>query len=175
MAVSTLVVTPGLATANAYCTVAFADQYDEDRPSVGTTWSAATADAKAAAILWATTLMDSLWDWTGFSTDEVQVLMWPRQGMQKRTLYEFVDENTIPPELQEATAEYARQLLVADLAGNSQVETEGIKSLKAGSVAFTFRENVVAKRMPDTVFHLIPSSWGTVRSRVQSFSQLVRV
>ncbi len=175
MPVTPIDVTPGSASANAYVTVAVADQYDLDRPSVGVTWASATSDQKIAAILWATTLMDSLWDWNGFATDETQVLLWPRQGMQKRTLYEFVDENTIPPELQEATAEYARQLLVTDLAGNSDIETFGIRALKAGSVALTFANSVTAKPVPDTVFHLIPSSWGTVRSRVQSFSQLERV
>jgi len=174
MPVSTLVTTPGAANANAYCTLAFAEQYQLDRPAVGTTWSAATSDQKNAAILWATLLMDSLWDWTGHTTDTTQVLQWPRQGMLKRTGWEYVDVHTIPTELQQATAEYARQLLAGDLAGNSDIETQGITSLRAGPVALTFKDSVIAKPVPDTVFNLIPPSWGSVRSRVGGFSRLAR-
>ncbi|KKK77624.1 hypothetical protein LCGC14_2851700 [marine sediment metagenome] len=174
MAVSTLVTTAGSATANAYVTLVVADQYDEDRPSVGTTWSSATDAEKNAAILWATTLMDSLWEWSGFTTDSIQSLLWPREGMLKRNEWEYVDDDVIPPELQEATAEYARQLLVSDRAGDSDIETQGLTAVKAGPVALQFKQGVVAKPVPDTVFHLIPSSWGTVKSRISSVRDLVR-
>jgi hypothetical protein len=174
MPVSTLITTAGSANANAYCDVAFADQYQLDRPAVGTTWTLANPDMKSAALLWATRLMDSLWNWTGFPTDAHQALLWPRQGMLKRNGWEYVDMHTIPVELQNATAEYARQLLVSDLAGNSQIETQGITSLKVGPVAFTFKEGVTAKPVPDTVFNLIPPSWGYPRSRNSGVRELLR-
>jgi len=174
MSVSTLVITAGSASANAYCDVAFADQYHADRPAVGTTWAIATPDQKSAAILWATKLMDALWCWSGFPTDAVQALLWPRQGMLKLNGWEYVDLHTIPVELQRATAEYARQLLVSDLAGNSDIETLKITSLRAGPVAFTFGEGVTAKPVPDTVFDLIPPDWGYPRSRNSGVKSLVR-
>jgi hypothetical protein len=174
MPAATLVTTAGAANANAYCTLAFANQYALNRPAVGTTWSTASDEQKNAAILWATLLMDSLWDWSGFATDTTQVLQWPRQGMLKRTGWEYVDVHTIPTELQNATAEYARQLLAGDLAGNSDVETQGITSLRAGPVALTFKDSVTAKPVPDTVFNLIPPSWGYVRSRMTGVSRTVR-
>lgn len=174
MAVSALVTTPGGATSNAYVTLAVADQYHEDRPAVGTTWADASAAQKNAAILWATTLMDSLWEWNGDTTDEVQLLLWPRFGLFKRNMREEIDRTTIPPEMQEATAEYARQLLAGDLAGNSEVETQGITRLKAGSVDLSFRENVTAKFVPDTVVNLIPHWWGFVRSANRGVQDLVR-
>lgn len=174
MSVSTLVTTPGAADANAYCTLAFANQYHEDRPAVGTTWALASDDRKNAAILWATTLMDSLWDWKGWPTDALQALLWPRQGMIKLNNWDYVDIHTIPVELQRATAEYARQLLASDLAGNSDIETFGVTSLKAGPVAFTFKDSVVAKPVPDTVFTLIPPMWGYPRSRTTGVRPLVR-
>lgn len=174
MPVSTLVTTPGSATANAYVTLAVANQYHLDRPAVGTTWSAATDDQKNAAILWATTLMDSLWDWTGYATDAVQALLWPRGGMLKRNDWEYVADDVIPVELQHATAEYARQLLAGDLAGNSEIETQGITALTAGPVSLTFKDSVVAKPVPDAVVNLIPYSWGRPYSRSRGTRELQR-
>ena len=173
MAVSTLVTTAGSATANAYVTLAVADQYHEDRPAVGTTWSGATDAVKNAAILFATKLMDALWDWTGNAVDGTQALTWPRSGMVDRNGY-AIDTDVIPTELQCATAEYARQLIADDRAGDSDVETQGITSLKAGSIALTFKDLVIAKVVPDAVYHLIPRSWGTVRGRASTARELVR-
>jgi len=175
MPVSTLITTAGAANANAYCDLAFAEQYQLDRPPVGTTWANMTDDQKTAAILWATVLMDAMWDWTGWVTTSTQALLWPRQGMLKRNLWDYVPDNVIPIELQRATAEYARQLQLSDLAGNSDIETQGITSLRAGPVSFTFKEGVVAKPVPDIVFNLIPTSWGCVRSRVTGVRDILRV
>ena len=86
----------------------------------------------------------------------------------------FVDIHTIPIELQRATAEYARQLLASDLAGNSDIETMGITSLTAGPVSLTFKESVTAKPVPDTVVLLIPESWGYVKGRRTGVRELQR-
>ncbi len=174
MAVSTLVTTAGSALANAYCDLAFANQYHEDRPAVGTTWEDADDNQKTAAILWATMLMDALWFWTGYPTDAVQALQWPRGAMIKRNGWEYVDIHTIPVELQRATAEYARQLLVSDRAGDSDVESQGLKSITAGPVSLSFKESVYAKPVPDIVVGLIPPEWGYPRARVSGTKELVR-
>jgi len=174
MPVSTLVTTAGAANANAYCDLAFAEQYQLDRPAVGTTWTAASTDQKNQSILWATKLMDALWEWNGFATDSIQALLWPRQGMVKLNGWELVDLHTIPVELQRATAEYARQLLASDLTGNSDIETFGVTSLRAGPVAFTFKDAVYAKPVPDIVVNLIPCAWGYPRSRNRGVRQLQR-
>jgi len=175
MPVATLITTVGAADANAYCDVAFADQYHLNRPAVGTTWSAATVDAKSAAILWATILLDRYFDWSGQVVDGTQALLWPRQGMLKTNKIEYVPIDVIPIQLQQACAEYARQLLVADLAGNSEIETLGLTSLRAGPVSLTFKDSVIAKPVPDTVFSLIPADWASVRSRSASTRNLIRV
>lgn len=174
MAVSALVVTPSSATANAYVTLVVADQYHEDRPAVGTTWSLATADQKNAAILWATKLMDLLWCWEGYTTTADQALQWPRSGVLKLNEWEYIDEFSIPVEIQQATAEYARQLLVSDIAGNSDVETQGLKALTAGPVSLTFKDTVSAKPVPDTVVYLIPALWGYLRGRSSGTRPLLR-
>lgn len=174
MPVSVIDATPGSATANSYLTSAEADQYQLDRPPVGTTWADASADQRTAAILWATMLMDDNWVWSGYPTDAIQALLWPRGAMLKRNGWAYVDIHTIPNELKRATAEYARQLIVSDLAGNSDIETLGITSIKAGPVALTFKNSVYAKPVPDTVYHLIPESWGYPKNRVSGVRDLQR-
>jgi len=164
MPVSAIVTTPGSATANSYVTIAVADQYHLDRPPAGTTWDDATVDQKTAAILFATKLLDSMYVWSGWAAISTQVLGWPRTGMWYRTGY-YVPSDLIPVELQFATAEYARQLLVADRSADSDIETQGISSLSAGPVSLSFQATVVAKVIPDAVVNLIPSDWGVVRSR----------
>lgn len=171
---ATLVNTAGSATANAYCDVAFADQWDANRPPVGTTWSAATTAQKTQAILWATVLLDRLFTWNGYVSTTIQALMWPRQGLWARNQFQAVDPTTVPLEVQQATAEYARQLLVSDRLGDSDVETQGITRLTAGPVTLQFKENVVAKQVPDAVFFLIPTWWGTLTGRSTGTRDLLR-
>lgn len=173
MPTSALVTTAGSPTANAYISRAEADQYHEDRPAVGTTWSSATTDNKDKAILWATRLLDDSFCWYGTVHVDTQRLLWPRAGLLKKNTWGALDHETIPEEIKFATAEFARQLLVADRAGDSDVETQGIKSLKAGSVALEFRDNVVAKVVPDVVVKMIPEHWGYLKGTSGS-RELVR-
>jgi hypothetical protein len=170
---SALVTTAGSASANSYVTLAVANQYHANRPPVGTTWDDATSDEKGAALIWATKLLDSLIDWTGWVVTETQALLWPRVGMWYRSGY-YVPSDVIPVELQHATAEYARQLLLEDRAGDSDIETVGLTHLTAGPVSLTFKDSVYAKVVPDAVFHLIPSRWGSVRGRVSSTMEILR-
>jgi hypothetical protein len=174
MPTSTIVTTPGSALANAYCDVAFADQFHLDRPTVGSTWAANATDQKTAAILWATVLLDRLWVWTGYPTDAIQALLWPRGGMLKRNGWEYVLLTVVPPEIQQACAEYARQLLVTDRTADSDIQTLGITSVKAGSVELRFKDYVYAKVVPDAVYDLVPSTWGYPTSRATGVRDLLR-
>ncbi|HMF88748.1 MAG TPA: DnaT-like ssDNA-binding protein [Gemmatimonadaceae bacterium] len=163
MPVTPIDATPGSAVANAYVTLAVADQYHLDRPAVGATWADASSDSKTAAILWATKLLDSPsnWIWSeGYPTTPTQALLWPRAGVIKRNGWEYVPDSAVPIEVQHATAEYARQLLVSDMAGNSDVETQGIKQITADVVTLIFKDGVKPKPVPDTVVYLIPTHWG---------------
>lgn len=175
MPASALVTTAGSALANAYVDLATADQYHADRPPAsGNAWASATTDQKTAAILWATRLMDAMWQWIGYPVDAVQALLWPRGAMLKLNGWEYVPLTQIPPELQRATAEYARQLLASDRMADSDVETQGIKSLSAGPVSLSFKDDVYAKNVPDAVFNLIPTHWGCPRTRGQGVRELQR-
>jgi hypothetical protein len=172
--VSAIVTTPGSANANAYVDAAFVDQYHLDRPAPSIPWSTYSADQKAAAILWATVLLDSMWCWTGYPTDAVQALQWPRGGMLRPSGWDYVGTNEIPIQLKRACAEFARQLAAADRTADSDVETQGISSLRAGPVSLTFKDDVTAKVVPDAVVNLIPDDWGYPRGRENGYRGLVR-
>lgn len=170
---SSLVVTVGAANANAYVDLTVADQYHLDRPPVGTTWADATAIDREKAIIWATKLLDAMYIWFGSVVDGDQALLWPRHGLLYRSGY-FVPSDIIPTELQEATAEFARQLLVDDLAANSDIDTQGLRSITAGPISLTFKDFVPPKVVPDVVFSLIPDEWGVLRGRQRTARDLLR-
>src|SRR4051812_36284518 len=116
MPASSLILTPGAADANAYVDASVADQLNLDRPQFGTTaasglWSAATAEEKKQAILWATVLMDRHFEWYGAIVYTTQRLLWPRNGLVDVNGWKALDYTTIPEPIQQMTAELARQLL----------------------------------------------------------------
>lgn len=98
-----------------YLSVADADTYWSNRND--STWAAASTAAKEAALRNATAYIDGSYDFIG-SQNTNNVLCWPRynvlitQGNLKGVSY---DENTIPPQVKNATAELARESLSAAL------------------------------------------------------------
>ena len=174
MAVSTLVATAGASNANVYCTRTDATQYDDNHPQSGTTWSGASNDLKDQALLMATSLLDEHIDWTGAASDTVQVLNWPRVGMWDRN-GNAMDSDSIPAELRDATAEFARQIIAADRMADDAVSTKGITNLQAGPVSLTFSGRKGAKVVPDAVYYMLVDSWfWIVRKRGQISAELVR-
>ena len=174
MAVSTLVATAGAANANTYCTRAAATQYDDDHPQSGTTWSGASNDLKDQALLMATQLLDQHIDWTGAASDVIQILEWPRTGMWDRN-GNSMDSASIPADLVNATAEFARQIIAADRMADDAVSTKGITDLTAGPVSLKFSGRKGAKVVPDAVYYLLEDSWFfSVRKRGQISADLVR-
>jgi hypothetical protein len=167
-----LVATPGSASANTYATLAEADAYHEARLHTED-WDEATDEDKDKALVMATRLLDSMYDWAEFPATTTQALQWPRSGILAANKLENVPSTEIPLELKHATAELARQFLAEDRSLDSDVESQGLLGLDAGSVSLRFKDNVPApKVIPDAVYFLIPSWWGTVRSR-QSASGVV--
>jgi hypothetical protein len=173
MPASALVTTAGSALANAYCDVAFADQFHLDRP-FGATWATFTTDQKNSGILWATLLLDRMWVWTGYPTDAIQALLWPRGAMLKRNGWEYVDIHVVPLEIQQACAEYARNLLVSDRTADSDIQTLGITQVQAGPVSLKFKDSVYSKPVPDSVYDLVPAIWGYPTSRATGYRDLLR-
>ena len=175
MAISTLVATAKSTTANTYATRAEANQYHEDRPAVGTTWASASNDQKDTSLLWATKLMEALFDWNGYASTTTQALGWPRMGLLERIDVDL-DSDTVPQEVKNAQSEYARQLLVTNLAQDNDIESQSISSIKAGSVALVFDSSAAYNKVvPDAVYLQIPQDWFTsVRGRLTGTRSLER-
>lgn len=73
-----------------------------------------------------------------------------------------IAENVIPQELKNATAELAGQMGKTDRLVDSDVAVQGLTSVKAGTVALTFKNDILTlKTLPDAVLDLLVPSWLT--------------
>lgn len=174
-------------TANSYSTVQEAQDYMDTLvpESMTETWDAAGNDLQSRALMMATRLLDTWFDWFGAVHNPNQPLLWPRLGVIKPGLAEDVsgsvenpwgepfavllNSTTVPLRIKQATAELARQLLAEDRTADSDLETQRLASLTAGPVKLDFRGGVAAKPIPDAVM-VICSSLGRVRTRTGSAS-----
>lgn len=104
----------GLAAANAYVSVADADQYhlDEGDPGV---WAGSKPVQKQAAIRQATRFLDARYGgrWRGARANETQALDWPRADVYDDDDF-LVDDDAIPAEIEAATAVVALKVLSGD-------------------------------------------------------------
>src|SRR6187455_3097156 len=104
----------GKVDANAYANVADGNAYHEGH-LYATAWTGATADNKAAALVMATRLIDSQFQFGGFKANETQALQWPREDCPDPDADgEAVASDGVPKALVEATCEMARELLIVD-------------------------------------------------------------
>lgn len=164
--------TPGHASANSYATIAEGTTY-HDSHLYGSAWDDASDDEKCRALVMSTRLMDTWFDWsTGEVASGTQSLLWPRDGAYGPNGYEHSNDE-IPPMVREACIEWARQLLGSDRTADSDTETQGLKSLKAGAVMLQFKDGVVAKPVPDAVATML-SHYGRMRSRTGGSLDLFR-
>lgn len=100
--------------------------------------------------------------WNGLPATTTQRLPFGRVGLYDRNGNEIAGD-VIPQELKDATAELAGQMSLADRMIDNDVAAQGITSVKAGSVAVTFKENgiQVLKVLPDSVRMLLVPGWLT--------------
>ena len=115
----------GLGNANSYASVADGDVYFEGH-LYASAWTAATPTTKAAALVMATRLVDSQFQFNGYRAHEEQALQWPRErcpdpdrnavtsSLQSPVLSSFVANDEVPKGVAEAVCEMARELLIAD-------------------------------------------------------------
>lgn len=131
-------------------------------------------DIKNPALIMATRQLDAMYEWASWATTEEQSLRWPRTGVEAANELEDIGDREIPKELKWAVAEFARQLIVADLTANSDIETQGITSLTAGPVSLAFKDSVRPKVVPDAVSNLIPAWWGRNKGKKMGVIALAR-
>ena len=115
----------GKPDANAYADVADGDAYHAGH-LYASAWTAASADQKAVALVMASRLIDSEYQFNGLRSVDSQALQWPRVNcpdpdkapipiLTSLLLFDpFVPFSIVPKALVLATCEMARELLVAD-------------------------------------------------------------
>jgi len=115
----------GMGNANSYADVADGDMYFEGHlyPSA---WTAASEDTKGAAVIMATRLVDTQFQFNGFRAHETQALQWPRERCPdpdrnlvtstplSPVLTNYVPSDQVPKGVVYAVCEMARELLIAD-------------------------------------------------------------
>lgn len=173
-----IVATPGAANANSYETLIEAKAYFESRAPLSPAFD--DADSPSGLLVMATRVLDSSFTarkilkkddcdcqyyaisrgWSGSPATTTQKLAWPRKGMKDRNGNDIPD-NVIPQDLKDAESELAGQLNVTDSTLDNDANAQGIKSVKAGSVAVVFRDYIESHVIPDAVFNMMPPSWFT--------------
>lgn len=93
-----------VAGANTYVSEAYADSYFESRNN--SEWAALSTEAKEAALLYATSWVDSRYSWPGIIVDDSQALSWPRLGAYDVDL-RSIPSTSIPSALLQAVCEAA--------------------------------------------------------------------
>jgi hypothetical protein len=115
----------GKPDANSYATVADCDAYHEGH-LYADAWTAAMQARKEAALVMATRLIDSQFQFNGYRAHNGQALQWPREkcpdpdeGVLGISVLGWANDNFVEPDLVpspvlQATCEMARELLIAD-------------------------------------------------------------
>ena len=149
--------------ANAYATYASVTDILLMDAHKTTAWAALSTASAEAAIIFATSLLDTQIDWIGTKGDSSQALRWPRDDAVDPDGYD-VTSTGIPIPVQRATAFYAYFLSQSDRV--AEVDTFGFKRLKAGSLEMEIDKYDRREPMPTIVWDLI-KGYGT-RSKSQS-------
>lgn len=119
-----------VAGANSYATVADCDAYHAGHV-YASAWTAATGEQNTAALVMATRVIDSQFQFRGRKVADDQALQWPRQDCPDPDSPEVngvVAEGVIPQVIVDATCELARVLLGKDVTADPN--EPGLKSLR---------------------------------------------
>jgi hypothetical protein len=136
----------GKVDANSYAAAVDCDAY-HDGHLYATAWTAATQARKEAALVMATRLIDSQFQFNGSRTSASQALQWPRaecpdpdKGLVTLSallpiLSNFVPYDSVPPAVVRATCEMARELLIVDR--TAAPPGEGVGTLQTSQATHT--------------------------------------
>ena len=161
----------GLANANAYADVADGDSY-HDGHLYATAWTAATSGQKSAALVMATRLIDSQYQFGGVKANESQALQWPREECHDPDADGWnggtVADSVVPKAVMDATCEMARELLIADRTAAPPGEGLKYENISANQVGYDKSDtrpviSHVAQAMLAKFGTLIKSKNGMVR------------
>jgi hypothetical protein len=105
-----------------------------------------TMNEREAALVWATRLLDQMMIWNGTKRTNEQVLRWPRSGVLDPDGF-FYDYDTIPPLLEEGTAELALVLLESNAFKQPGILGQGVDNVQLGPL----RVNIASSERTDVI------------------------
>lgn len=149
------------ADSDSYVTVIDADAYHANH-LYSLAWVSATAGNKEKALKMATRILDEKIEWEGIRGTSTQALAWGRVGM----VYDgyTVASDTVPVQIKNATAEFARHLITSDTTGNA--DGKGLESLSVGDISLTFDKTDTAGVIPSIVQEML-RGWGDIHARAK--------
>lgn len=124
---------PPAAAADSYCDEATADAYHLTRLN-STAWSSATTADKESALKTATRRLEDE-DWKGQKADDLSVnsLRWPR-ALVENADGQILPSDSVPLNIQHATAELALELLKAAADESSTASESPTSEIKVGPI-----------------------------------------
>lgn len=131
-----------IANADSYISVTDADAYFTKHGSPSD-WTGLSSANKESALRYATTSLDSMFEWTGEIVNNTQALAWPRDGAtdDDERYYEF---DTIPAQIKNAECELA--LFHVNNALNASYERGGdIKKEQVGPIVTEYFDGAPAE------------------------------
>lgn len=146
----TIIATPKAANANSYATEAEADAYWEAHAG-NTDWTNAGVEAKKAALVQATTMIDQL-QFVGRRADVDQALAWPRWSVVDPDGY-WVADTAIPAFVRKACCELAGRLLTEDRLADAG--SLNLDEVEVGSIKVKFSTSDRSNPMPDSVLQFL--------------------
>ena len=159
-----------VATANSYVAVTVADDMIATNIHGETAWDALSFSDKERTLVWGTRILDYHTRWFGTKTVDDSPLRWPRTGVVDRDGI-LIDANTIPQQLQFATAEMARFYAKEDRTLDR--DQDGLESLTADVIELVFRKNYKLPRVPAIMTYLI-QGFGAISSGKPRFVPIIR-
>ncbi len=139
----------GHADANAYVSVAEADEYFALRGNAA--WAAAEAADKEAAIVRATDYLDAGHAFRGVRASQTQALAWPRLGAEDDAGRAIAG---VPEAVRRACAELALRALAGDLLPDAP-RGGGVKSESVGPLSVTYADGAPAGTVRAAVDRLL--------------------
>ena len=161
----------GKPDANAYANAADGDAYHEGH-LYASAWTAATTASKEAALVFATRLIDSQFQFGGAKGKSTQALQWPRDDcLDPDAAGDSVASEVVPKPVVAATCEMARELLIADRTASAA--GEGLKFQNVGSTQ-TGYDKKDTRPVISHVAQAMLAKYGTLLKSRSGVVQLVR-
>lgn len=144
----------GVAGANSYASLAYADEYFSYHPYYAESWAAITPDTKRQNLLIAATRdLDALLRWQGVPVSTTQMLGWPRYGAVTVDGDPMLS-TVIPERLKQATCEQA--MFLSRASNNPDTQTGGeIEELKIDVIQLKFASSSVSAPVAVAVARLL--------------------